>query len=95
MKEPEIKFEKALAELQKIVDELEGGDMELDDSLKRFERGVKLIQVCSKKLEDAQRRVDVLVKSRDGKKSLKDFEGVGADTDTPELDLASEESEEK
>lgn len=87
--EPEVKFEKALAELQKIVEELEGGELELDDSLKKFERGVKLIQVCSRKLEDAQRRVDVVVKARDGKKSLKEFDEGESEPD--ELDLGTEE----
>ena len=49
---------------------------------------MKLIQVCSKKLEDAQRRVDVAVKAKDGKRSLKELDdGV----EPPELDLASEE----
>lgn len=89
--EGEVKFEKALAELQKIVEELEGGELELDDSLKKFERGVKLIQVCSKKLEDAQRRVDTVVKAKDGKKSLKEFD-EGAEEE-PEFDLETEEEE--
>lgn len=76
-KEPEVKFEKALAELRTIVDKLEGGELELDDSLKLFERGVRLIQVCSAKLDDAQRRVEILTKTKDGKKVLKDFPEEG------------------
>jgi len=93
-KEPEIKFEKALAELRALVDKLEGGDLELDDSLKLFERGVKLIQVCSKRLDDAQRRVDIVMKSKDGKKVLREFdEETGEAGDTlPALD-AEDESE--
>ncbi len=74
MKDTEIRFEKALAELKEIVDKLEGGDLELDDSLKVFERGVKLIQICSRKLDDAQRRVDMVMKSKDGKRMLREFE---------------------
>jgi len=69
-KEPEVKFEKALAELRGIVEKLEKGELELDESLKLFERGVGLIASCSSRLEDAQRRVDVALKKKDGKRVL-------------------------
>jgi len=77
MVKEELKFEKALAELRGIVDKLEAGDLELDESLKLFERGVKLIQSCSKRLEDAQRRVEVATKTKDGKRVLKDLSEGG------------------
>ncbi len=73
-KEPEVKFEKSLAELRTIVDRLEKGELELDESLKLFERGVGLIASCSTRLEDAQRRVEVALKQKDGKRALKPFE---------------------
>lgn len=85
-KETEVKFEKALHELRGIVDKLEGGDLELDDSLKLFERGVKLIQVCSKKLEDAQRRVDIVMKTKDGKKTVRSFAEQDAGLELPVAD---------
>ncbi len=74
MKEPEVKFEKALQELRGIVEKLERGEQELDESLKLFERGVGLIQACSSRLEDAQRRVEVALKQKDGKRSVKPLE---------------------
>ena len=92
-KEPELKFEKALAELRGIVDKLEAGDLELDDSLKLFERGVKLIQSCSKRLEDAQRRVEVATRTRDGKRVLKDLPEGEALSEDDELDETTEEAE--
>jgi exodeoxyribonuclease VII small subunit len=83
-REPEVKFEKALQELQTIVDKLEGGDLELDESLRMFERGIRLIQACSKRLEDAQRRVDVVLKGKDGKRTLKEFSELGGGADEPD-----------
>ncbi len=72
-KEPEIKFEKALGELKGIVEKLEKGELELDDSLRLFERGVKLMQVCSRKLEEAERRVKVVLKDAAGGRTVRDF----------------------
>jgi exodeoxyribonuclease VII small subunit len=94
-KEVEIKFEKALAELKGIVSKLEGGDLELDESLKLFERGVKLIQLCSKKLDDAQRRVDIVMKSKDGKKVLKEYEEEGSAEKLDDDEEGELEEEEK
>ena len=62
----EIKFEDALKRLEKIVSELESGDLSLDVSLKKYEEGVHLISLCSKKLEAAQRKVEILTRSEDG-----------------------------
>ena len=69
----EIKFEDALKKLEKVVAELESGDLSLDDSLKRYEEGVKLAQLCSKKLDSARRKVEVLVKGGAGKLEAKPF----------------------
>lgn len=69
----EMKFEDALKKLEKTVEELESGDLSLDDSLKRYEEGVKLAQFCSKKLDSARRKVEVLVKGGNGKLEAKTF----------------------
>lgn len=70
----EMKFEDALKRLEKIVADLESGDLSLDDSLKRYEEGVKLSQFCSKKLETARRKVEILVKAGSGKLEAKPFD---------------------
>lgn len=70
----EQSFEKALERLEKIVDELEGGDLPLDEALKRYEEGIKLVQVCSKKLEAAQKKIELLTRTPGGKFQLKPFE---------------------
>jgi exodeoxyribonuclease VII small subunit len=92
-REPEVRFEKALAELQGIVEKLERGEQDLEESLKLFERGVKLIAVCSKKLEDAARRVEIVMKERDGKKSVHPFPERGGENGLPPE--GGEEEEEK
>lgn len=60
------KFETALKKLEDVVRRLEGGELSLDDSLKAFEEGVKLAGFCSKKLNEAEKRVELLLKQKDG-----------------------------
>ncbi|MDA8165778.1 MAG: exodeoxyribonuclease VII small subunit [Desulfobacteraceae bacterium] len=60
------KFEEALARLEQITRELEEGDLPLEESLKIFDEGVKLAELCNRKLEEAQRRVDLLLKKDGG-----------------------------
>jgi exodeoxyribonuclease VII small subunit len=70
----EKKFEAALARLEEIVQELEKGDLPLEQSLKFFEEGIKLSRICNKRLEDAERRVDILLKAADGSMKAVPFE---------------------
>ena len=70
----EIDFEQALKKLEKIVDELEGGEMSLEKSMTRYEEGMALSKACRKKLEAAKKKVEILVKSKDGKMRLEPFE---------------------
>ncbi|MFH1093939.1 MAG: exodeoxyribonuclease VII small subunit [Candidatus Omnitrophota bacterium] len=63
----ELSFEQALKKLEKIAEELEGEDVTLEVSLKHYEEGMKLIGICSKKLQEAKKKVEILVK-KDGKK---------------------------
>ncbi|MBW2095477.1 MAG: exodeoxyribonuclease VII small subunit [Deltaproteobacteria bacterium] len=70
----EKKFEKALAELEEIVHALESGDLPLDESLKAFEKGMKLVQFCSRKLEEAEKKVTMLVRAEGGEVDQVPFE---------------------
>ena len=74
----DVKFEDALKALEKIVEELEKGNLSLDVSLKKYEEGVKLAQQLSKRLEQAQKRVEVLMRGADGKLESKAFESEAA-----------------
>jgi exodeoxyribonuclease VII small subunit len=59
------KFEEALGRLEDIVKKMEAGDMTLDESLKAFEEGIKLARLCSRKLDEAERRVEILLKQEE------------------------------
>ena len=63
---PEIKFEKAMTRLEKIVEELERGDLDIDKSLEIFEEGIKMSRVCSKKLTEAEAKIEKLTKGKKG-----------------------------
>ena len=69
-------FEKALSRLSAIVSSLEKGDLPLEESLQLFEEGVKLSRYCSDRLEEAERRIEVLVKGKGGKTTEEPFEEV-------------------
>jgi exodeoxyribonuclease VII small subunit len=60
------KFETSLKKLEEVVRKLEGGSLTLDDSIKAFEEGVKYAGFCAKKLDEAERKVEILIKQRDG-----------------------------
>ena len=60
----EIKFEKAIQRLEKIVDDLEKGEMDIDKSLEIFEEGIKMSRVCSKKLNEAEAKIEKLTKDQ-------------------------------
>ncbi len=67
------KFESALKKLEEVVRRLESGDLSLDDSLKAFEEGMKHVGFCAKKLNEAEKRVELLLKNRDGSFSREPF----------------------
>jgi len=68
------KFEASLKKLEEIVKRLETGSLSLEDSLKAFEEGVKHAAFCSNRLEDAERRVEILLKQKDGALKRETFE---------------------
>lgn len=67
-------FEKSLARLEEVVKRLELTDLSLDEAMKLFEEGVKLSRDCQKQLEEAEGRVEVLLKKADGKIQAVPFE---------------------
>jgi exodeoxyribonuclease VII small subunit len=67
-------FETSLKELEKIVSQLEKGDTPLEEQLKSFEKGVALSRECMKRLEEVEKRVEILVQNQDGKLGTAPFE---------------------
>ena len=70
----EIKFEKALDRLEKIVEELESGNLPLDEALKKYEEGVKLSRACQQRLDQAGKKIDILTRALDGSFKKEPFE---------------------
>jgi exodeoxyribonuclease VII small subunit len=64
--EREMKFEEALSRLEAVVNRLESGELPLEESLRLFEEGVHLTQVCTRRLEEAERRITILLKNDRG-----------------------------
>ena len=77
------KFEAALEELEGVVEQLETGELELEESLAAFEKGVGLVKYCNQKLTEVEKKVEILVKDKEGRFQL------------TALDQADEDSEEK
>src|SRR5882757_7056987 len=73
-------FEDSLAELEKIVGKLEGGDLSLEESLELFEKGVGLSRECQERLNRAERRIEVLLKDQRGEPALEDMDGLNVES---------------
>lgn len=69
----EKNFEEALHELENIVQQLERGELPLDESLDVFQRGIELSKFCSKRLDQIEKKISVLVESKDGSVTEEDF----------------------
>lgn len=74
--EPQRKgeFEKSLTRLEEVVKRLESTDLSLDEAMKLFEEGVKLSRDCQKQLEEAEGKVEILLRKADGKIAAQPFE---------------------
>ena len=78
------KFESALEDLEQVVERLESGELSLEDSLAAFEKGVGLVKFCNQKLNEVEKKVELLVKDKEGKlqlKALEDLPGSEHDED--------------
>jgi len=75
-KKQEMDFERALARLEELVGQMESGELSLEEMMARFEEGTKLADVCAKRLDEVERRIEKLVRDKAG--DLKE-EPFGAD----------------
>ena len=78
----ELKFEEAIADLEQVVEQLESGDLSLEDSLAAFEKGVGLVRYCNQKLSEVEKKVELLVKDKQGQLQLKAFGNGPADSES-------------
>ncbi len=66
-------FEESLDELEKIASNLESGNLGLDEAIKEFEKGMKLSKECSKKLDEAEKKINILVQGENGELNEENF----------------------
>ncbi len=71
MKKPN--FEASLKELEEIVEQLEKGDLKLDETLAKYEMGIKIYKRCYQILESTEKKINVLLKDRDGETYTEEF----------------------
>lgn len=62
----DMPYEQAALELEGVVNLLESGDLTLEDSIRMFERGISLVRLCNKKLDEIEKRITLLVEGKDG-----------------------------
>jgi len=83
VKEKEEKsFEECLAALEQVVEKIETGEMSLEESLSTFENGVHLVKTCNEKLNEVEKRIELLTKDPDGKLQLSLLEDLEGDVGT-------------
>ena len=68
-----LNLEKALGDLEELVEELESGDLPLEKAMKKFEEGIKLTRGCQAALKEAEQKVEILLKAAGGDEELEDF----------------------
>ncbi|MHB8056045.1 MAG: exodeoxyribonuclease VII small subunit [Candidatus Aminicenantales bacterium] len=94
-KKTDLDFEKALADLERVVDELEKGGLSLNESLTRFERGVRLSRFLRNELDKAEKKIEILLKDDKGGVHPEPFsleEAESGETPALETETASKKS---
>jgi len=71
---PEPNFETAMDRLEKIVDQMESGELSLEDLIVRYEEGMNLVKVCQERLASAEQKIEIIARNSGGKAEVKEFE---------------------
>ena len=72
---PEIKFDQALKDLEKLVEEMDEEELSLEDGMKKYEKGMKLSRICLEKLDQAEKKIEILKQPVGEKPETEPFEG--------------------
>jgi exodeoxyribonuclease VII small subunit len=70
----ELNFETAMDRLEKIVEQMESGQLPLEDLIVRYEEGMNLVKVCQERLASAEQKIEIIARNNAGKAVVKDFE---------------------
>ncbi len=79
-----LTFESAIQRLEKIVADMEEAELPLEDVLKKYEEGTQLVRFCSQKLDEAEKKIEILTKKTDDSIALEPFEGERGVSDQEE-----------
>jgi exodeoxyribonuclease VII small subunit len=79
-----LTFEQAIDRLEKIVADMEAAELPLEDVLKKYEEGTRLVRFCNQKLEEAEKKIEVLTKKADGRVAVEPFEAAPEPDDREE-----------
>ena len=77
----EKRFEAALEEVEQIVEQMATGELSLEDALAAFEKGVGLVRFCNQKLNEVEKKIERLVRDKEGKLELKELAGLAKEND--------------
>jgi len=95
-KPPEkMKFEEAMEELEQIVEQMEEGGLTLDESIEKFERGMRLSQVCSRQLQKAELKVEKLARASSGELEVSQYDEEQTAESNEQQDERSEQTGEE
>ena len=70
----ELNFESAMDRLEKIVEQMESGELALEDLIVRYEEGMNLVKICQERLASAEQKIEIITRNNAGKPAVKDFE---------------------
>ena len=71
---PELNFEAAMDRLEAIVEQMESGNMMLEELIVRYEEGMKLVKICQERLAGAEQRIEIITRNHTGKTIVQEFE---------------------
>jgi exodeoxyribonuclease VII small subunit len=80
----EANFEHAMQRLEQLVEQMESGDLALEDLIVRYEEGMKLVKVCQERLASAEERIEIITRNGAGKPVVKEFEAPAGAAAQPE-----------
>jgi len=86
IKDDGLSFEQAIARLEQLVAEMESADLPLDQLLAKYEEGTKLVRLCGQKLDEAEKKIELLTKKTDGTVALEPLADDEAATESPDAE---------
>ena len=81
---PAANFEQAMKRLEQIVEQMESGDLPLEDLIVRYEEGMKLVKICQERLASAEQRIEIITRNSAGKPLVQEFEAAASVAAQPE-----------